>query len=266
MLKLASPFSLLRLRPRAVALAASLALAGACSGDGTGPGGGGTGGPYDHTRAPGASARDLLTSTTYDSLIVEIQNVQGFQPTSQGLQHLRTFLGARLNKPLGIELRVASSPLALQPQATYSAAQVRSLEQQHRTVYTSGRTLATYLVFLNGEFAGSPNVLGIAYNNTSMAIFEEKIVQNTGGLNQPTRATVEGTVANHEFGHIMGLVNNGIAMQTSHQDTQHGEHCDDPNCLMYYAVRTTDFLSNLLGGMPTLDQDCLDDLRAAGGR
>lgn len=31
---------------------------------------------------------------------------------------------------------------------------------------------------------------------------------------------------------------------------------------MHYSVRLTDFISNLLGGMPQLDQNCLDDLQA----
>jgi hypothetical protein len=30
-------------------------------------------------------------------------------------------------------------------------------------------------------------------------------------------------------------------------------------------VNTTDFLANLLDAMPTLDPNCLDDLRANGG-
>jgi len=37
--------------------------------------------------------------------------------------------------------------------------------------------------------------------------------------------------------------------------------------LMDFAVRTTGFLGNLIGGtLPTLDRNWLDDLRASGGR
>jgi len=53
------------------------------------------------SRAPGASAQDLLAASSYDSLIVQVQYVQGFQPTAQGLQNLQSFLAARLNKPAG---------------------------------------------------------------------------------------------------------------------------------------------------------------------
>ena len=239
----------------------------ACSGDAPGPvqpppNGGPE--PYDHVRAPGASAADLLRSTDFDRLLVQVQHVAGFRPSDEGLDNLRAFLETHLDKPGGVTLQV-DAPLAITPQATYSPADVRALEAAHRTVYTQGTTLATYLLFLDGSYSEASNVLGIAYNNTSMAVFQEQIVANTGGPLEPTAATVEGTVANHEFEHLLGLVNTGSPMQVEHQDEAHGAHCDDQQCLMYYAVRTTDFLSNLLGGMASLDQDCLDDLAANRG-
>jgi hypothetical protein len=35
---------------------------------------------------------------------------------------------------------------------------------------------------------------------------------------------------------------------------------------MHYSVRLSDFIANLLGGMPQLDQNCLNDLAANGGK
>lgn len=251
----------------AAGLVVLAAFSAACSGDAPGPtqpppGGGST--TYDHLRGPGASARDLLRSTDFDRLVVQVQYVAGFRPSDEGLAHLRTFLETHLDKPGGVVIQV-DAPLSVAPRATYSPADVRALEAAHRTVYTQGTTLATYLLFLDGEYADAANVLGIAYNNTSMAVFQERIEANTGGPLEPTAAVVEGTVANHELGHLLGLVNTGSPMQVEHQDEAHGAHCDDQQCLMYYAVRTTDFLANLVGGMPSLDQDCLDDLEANRG-
>ena len=245
----------------ALVLKASLLGAGGCA-SATDPGGGG--GPYNHRLAPGASARDFLTDADFDRLVVQVQYVNGFPPSSVGLQHLQDFLGARVNKPGGIVIQV-DAPLQIPAQATYTTAAVRAIELAHRSTFTTGATLAAYLLFLNGEYSPETNVLGIAYNNTSMAIFGEKIGQYTGGLGQPSPSTVEGTVANHEAGHILGLVANGSAMQVPHQDAANGNHCADTGCLMYYAVRTSDFISNLLGGMPSLDANCLADLQANGG-
>lgn len=222
-------------------------------------------GTYGHDRAPGASARDFLSAGTFSHLVVEVRYVTGFRPTDAALQNLQAFLNARLNKPGGIEVRLGSA-LPGPGRATWSDSDIRALERQHRTVFTDGTTIAAWLVFLDGEYAASASVLGIAYNNTSMAVFGEQIMAHTGGALEPTQQVVEVTVANHEFGHLLGLVNNGAAMQAEHQDEPNGEHCDNSNCLMHYSVRLSDFVSNLLGGMPQLDQNCLDDLRANGGK
>jgi len=237
----------------------------ACSDGPTGPGG--ERGSYTHDRAPGASAADLLSAGTFRHLVVQVQYVEGVEPSTQGLTQLRTFLEARLNKPGGIEIRLDPAPIAPATGGGYSTVAIRALEAKHRTLFTSGDTLAAYLLVVDGTFDGQPTVLGIAYNNTSTALFGAVIRQHTGGPLQPARSTVEATVARHEFGHLMGLVNNGSPMRTPHQDTANGRHCDDERCLMYFAVRTTGFLGNLMGGaIPSLDQNCLDDLRANGGR
>jgi len=253
-------------RPALLLLAA--VTTGSCSNDATEPPGGnnGTGGTqtYDHARAPGASARDLLSDESFDQLVVEVQYVEGFPPTDEALETLRTFLGDRLNKPAGIVIRTPE-PIQITQQPTYSAADIRALESQHRTVFTEGTTLGLYMLFLNGEYEDNLNVLGIAYNNTSTAIFGGKIRQHTGELTQPSRAKVEATVASHELGHLMGLVANGSDMQVEHQDEENGHHCDVDGCLMYYAVNTTDFVANLFDTQPTLDPNCLEDLRANGG-
>jgi predicted Zn-dependent protease len=220
--------------------------------------------PYAHDLAPGASAGDFLSGGDFDRLVVEVQYVAGFRPTDAALEALQTFLSARLHKPGGIEVRLGAAVPAPN-QASYSADDARALEEQHRTRYTEGTTIAAYLLFLDGEYAGGSNVLGIAYNNTSMAVFIEKISQHTGGPLEPSQETVEATVANHEFGHLLGLVNNGSPMQAEHQDEPNGSHCDNEDCLMHYSVRLSDFIANLLGGLPQLDQNCLNDLAANGG-
>lgn len=264
-LRRAAPHPALR---RFLALAL-VALAAACSSDASSP----TGPdpdpdpqpePYDHRQTTGASAADLLSAATYDSLVVQVQYVEGHRPTDEGLAAFRSFLTDRLNKPRGVSILV--EPIQIQSQASYTVEDVVALEEEHRTAFTEGSTLAVYFLFLDGEFAGDANVLGFAYYNTSMTIFQEKIENNTGGALQPSQSTVEGIVLNHEIGHNLGLVANGSPMQTPHQDEQNGKHCDNENCLMYFAVRTLDFIQNLTGDGPVLDQNCIDDLQANGGK
>jgi hypothetical protein len=56
-------------------------------------------------------------------------------------------------------------------------------------------------------------------------------------------------------------------MVNNHQDEANGRHCTNSNCLMYYEAETSDLVANLLGNtVPALDNHCLEDLRANGGK
>lgn len=159
------------LRTRAYACLLSIALAAfaACSdGPAAPPQSGGPNDPppsqptpYDHALGPGASAHDLLSADDFDSLVVEINYTAGHRPTDEGLESLSDFIVARLNKPAGVEIRIGEA-LPTTSQATYTVAEVRALELQHRSAFTQGRTIAVHFLFLGGEFAEQSNVLGFA--------------------------------------------------------------------------------------------------------
>ena len=126
--------------------------------------------------------------------------------------------------------------------------------------------MAAYVIVTDGNYS-DPNVLGVAYRNTSLCLFGKKIFDNSGGVGQANRTKLLSTVAEHEFGHLLGLVDLGTAMQTDHKDLSHGNHCNVESCLMYYASETTDLLGFLItGNIPTLDSQCIDDLKANGGK
>jgi predicted Zn-dependent protease len=224
--------------------------------------------PYNHQAAPGSSAHDILSDSSYTALDVEIDYMSGYKPTDEAVNQLDSFLEQRLNKPSGVEIHVSSDPVASMNQQAYSADDIRSIEEEERDNRSTdqSKTLYVYMLIVDGEYNQS-NVLGIAYYNTSMAFFGPTIHDNSGGVGQPSRAVLETTVFRHEAGHNMGLVNNGSDMQTDHQDDANGKHCTNDQCLMYYAVETTDYISNLSGGeVPPLDQNCKDDLAANGGK
>ena len=219
---------------------------------------------YNHERSTGASATDFLRDDDFENLVVEIQFMDGYRPTDEALTNLQQFLEERLNKSSVTIL----SPVEISSggQESYSASDVRELEREHRREFSEVGTLAAYFIILDGEFSES-NVLGIAHYNTSMALFGETIQGVSDGVGQADRSVIERTVMKHEIGHILGLVNNGVEMQENHQDDENGNHCDVDSCLMYFAVRTTDFFANLFGGsVPELDEFCIADLQAAGGR
>lgn len=232
---------------------------------GSNGGGGGNGNGYDHRRAPGETSADFLRDETYQHLRVEIDYVESQHPTGQALDSLQQMLENRLHKSGGITISVSAEPFGSGGQQTYTASEIRSLEDEHRDLYTHGDTLAAYFIYLDGQYE-QENVLGLAYYNTSMAIMEETIREHSGGIGNPPRYKIEATVLNHEFGHILGLVANGTPMQNDHK-TDGSEHCTAENCLMRPAVNTSDFFANVFeGSIPDFDPQCLNDLQGHGGK
>lgn len=217
-----------------------------------------------NNRPVGASATEILSDESYRSIELEIQYMAGYEPEGASINNLREFLDELVIKPSGVQIKVTEIPAS--DKENLSADDIRKIEEEYRTVYSEGSKLGIYLLITNGAYT-NPNVLGIAYRNTSMALFGKIIHDNTGGLTQPSRTKLETTVMEHEFGHIMGLVDNGSPMQASHQDPEHEGHCNNEECLMYYASETTAVLEFLVSSaVPGLDEYCRNDLKANGGK
>ena len=219
---------------------------------------------YLHNRPVGASAKDILTSGNFKSILIEIQYMQGYAPDAAAISHVISTLSTLVNKPMGINYITKEIDAAASP--TLSVNDVIEIERLNRTKFSDGDQLALYILYTNGTYS-SGNVLGVAYKNTSTAVFGKTIYDNSGGITQVSRTKLEATVMEHELGHLMGLVDLGSAMQTNHKDAAHGNHCNNASCLMHYSSETTDILGFLLtGNIPALDANCRADLQANGGQ
>ncbi len=217
-----------------------------------------------HNRPVGASANELLASSKYTSLKIEVQYMTGFQPDAAALNHLQTTLASLINKPSGITVVTKEIPASANLALTVN--DIVGIEKNNRTAFTNGTELAVYVLYTNGNYTDA-NVLGIAYKNTSVVLFGKKINDNSGGIGQANRTKLVATVAEHELGHLLGLVDLGSSMQTSHKDAAHGSHCSNTNCLMYYASETSDIFGFLItGNIPSFDANCKADLTANGGK
>lgn len=215
---------------------------------------------FNHKQSPGASNQAFITDTQFDELVVEVQFMPGAEPLEESLQNLRVFLERHLQKTTITILEPTQIPSL--DQAAYSVQDIVDIENEHRENFTSENRLASYALFVDGEFT-SQNVLGIAYFNTSTAYFGETIDRVTSDPFAPSRTTIESTVLNHEYGHLMGLVNNGTEMVHDHHDADNGAHCTNEQCLMYFTVNTSNFFENLLGdNIRTLDEFCTADIEA----
>jgi len=177
--------------------------------------------------------------------------------------HLSNRLNTFLNK---VDISIISGEIPAASSTTLSIDQIRTIEEQNRTVYNTDTMIGVYLLYTNGNFTDD-KVLGAAYRNTSMVLFGKKIHDNSGAVGQASRTKLEATVLEHEFGHLLGLVDLGSTMQTNHKDASHGNHCNNTDCLMYYAAETTDILGFLLtGNILPFDANCISDMHANGGK
>lgn len=218
----------------------------------------------ENNRSTGASANELLSAARYQSVKVEIQYMPGYQPDAGTITNISAFLNSYLNKPGGISIVQTQIPAS--GATTHSLNDIALIEKNNRTVYTNGSELGVYVLISNSAY-DQANVLGIAFRNTSISLFGKTLHENSGAIGQVSRTRLESTVLEHELGHLLGLVDIGSPMQTPHKDAAHGNHCNNPDCLMYYASETTDILGFLLtGAIPVLDANCKADLRANGGR
>ena len=215
-------------------------------------------------QAVGQSAHQLLSADAFTSLNLEIQYAPGMKPQDQSITNLVNFLNTYLNKPGGIT--VIQKQVSSIGAATVSLQDVVNFEDKNRSAYTDGNTISVYLYFADADY-NEKDVIGISFRNTSLAIFEKTIQAKTGSINQANRVKVESGTLMHEMGHLLGLVNTGTPMVKAHEDAGHKAHCSNANCLMYYSIQTSGLMNNALdNSIPGLDADCINDLKANGGK
>ena len=217
-----------------------------------------------NNKSVGVSANDFLSASKYTAVNVQLQYMPGYAPDATALNNLTAFLNTFINKPGGIN--ITQTQIAASGKTVITVADLTAIEKTNRTQFNSGSLLSVYVVFADAPYSTS-NVIGLAYKNTTLAVFGPTIASNSGGINQTSRAKLETTAEEHEFGHLLGLTNLGTSMVTPHEDDAHKAHCNNTACLMYYTTQTTVMGGILLTGpVPQLDANCKADLQANGGK
>ncbi len=126
---------------------------------------------------------------------------------------------------------------------------------------------------MSGVFADDSGpragVLGVSLGNTGIIVMFKDVVESTGGpgLDNIERYVEQSTMI-HELGHAIGLVNNGVPTTSDHHDSEHGAHCRNDDCVMYWlnegASDMAAFVqrSVLSGNTILFDDACLADVDA----
>lgn len=235
--------------------------------------------------AIGASANDFLANGKYDKLLIEIAYVTGFRPTEEALVGFEEFLRARTFKE---DIEFVYSALSSPMEENLTIKEVYTMERTNRSQYTQGSTLSMYVYFADApsesDVASQDKVtLGAVYRNTSMVLYESTIRDLASKSDMVSVSDMETSTLNHEFGHLLGLVNLGTPpvhpehedIKTADDGTQTGNnHCNEPECLMRAELQfgssllkaVQSYRSKGLVALPQLGEECLLDLRGNGGR
>ncbi|MDY8138535.1 hypothetical protein [Aquimarina sp. 2201CG5-10] len=216
----------------------------------------------------GSSANDLLSDNNFKGLTIEMISVQGFEPTTTAVNAFKNFLEDRLFKPDGITINQRS--VTSSNRAPFTIEEISQIETDVRTTFNQGDEITVYIYFADGSNDGDTNTrvtLGSAYQNTSIVIYEGTLRNLSSRPNAPMLSTIEAATLNHEFAHLLGLVNIGTQLQSQHEDTESRGHCNVQSCLMEAAIEFGSGMMDMLGnGVPALDPLCIADLQANGGK
>ncbi|EQA46089.1 hypothetical protein LEP1GSC050_2064 [Leptospira broomii serovar Hurstbridge str. 5399] len=162
-----------------------------------------------------------------------------------------------VSTPSGVSGEMQELPS--QGKDVWSVGDLVALSSKYRRKSSDFQTANFFVVFVKGKMSDS-NIIAITisgvFNIGAPAVFVFKDIINTFPV-QYRKSGEQSTVV-HELGHAVGLVNNGIPMQSSHQDLSHGAHCTNKKCTMYYSIQ----LENFNASAPLIYGDeCIGDIR-----
>jgi hypothetical protein len=215
---------------------------------------------------------DYASDKTYKTWVVEVDHSSGAAPDGSLLDFVEGRLNSMVKKD-AIEFR-QDETLATDGGKAWDDAEVQALAEQHRGLSTGGSQVVTHLLFLTGHSTHDTDknkVLGVTYGHELIVIFSDTVAASCNPGVLPLLPSCHPadyfrSVVTHEFGHAIGLVDNGAPMVTNHRDpdASHGAHSANKGSVMYYAVESTQGLLLFGNSAPPTDFDDNDraDLRA----
>ncbi|HUR60945.1 MAG TPA: hypothetical protein VM286_01090 [Candidatus Thermoplasmatota archaeon] len=245
------------MRSLAVLLLLTLALAG-CSNPFSGVG--------------GVEPRDLVSASDYRSWLIEVDHSAGARPDDALLEFVKGRLHSVVQKD-SIEFRIDEA-IGTDAGHAWGDAEAQSFANDHKGQSTSGDRVVTHLVFLTGHSdhdTGEGKVLGVSFGHSLIVIYSDSVTHACDPGVVPVFRTcnpsdIFRSVVVHEYGHALGLVNNGAPMQQAHEDTapEHRRHSSNDRSVMYWAVEASNGLPLFGANAPPtdFDEDDRADLRA----
>jgi predicted Zn-dependent protease len=227
-----------------------------------------------------------LYGSAIKRIVIEVDYATGAEPYTGNIVVFGDTWGLfktnaeRLFQGSGKELTIPSELAQMEELTDITGAEftgeaVLAIAAAHRNTPSEGDTATFYFVWLPGYYHDGmmvrKDVLGVSFGGTGVIGMFKPVIESSGGVGPGTNVEkyVEQATLVHEFGHAIGLVNNGLALTTPHQDEPHGAHCSNQDCVMYYAIEGTsgaiEFVNKAVTGQSSVlfAGDCLADVDAA---
>lgn len=201
---------------------------------------------------------------------------QGFGGSNNFLftkNNLDDLLAGRSNT-ISVETDILLSDMTQIPSQNktgFTSQDILTISKNYQTNQSTANQGVVFVIYLDGYYnlngQNQNNVLGLSVGSFVVAIFKPVVESVTGGglLGGSPKYAVEQATVVHEVGHALGLVNNGVDLHTSHQDTDHGKHCTNTDCVMYWANEGSGNAAGLFGSSASVNQlvfgqECKDDV------
>jgi predicted Zn-dependent protease len=157
--------------------------------------------------------------------------------------------------------------------SSFTSDKILAIAAAHRNTRSADATAAFYVVFLNGLYddgtGPQSDVLGVSLGNSGViAMFKPVIRGSESGLPGVSKVLEQSTLV-HELGHAFGLVDDGVALKSAHEDGAHPHHCTNESCVMNWSAERLGSAINIAhaylttGSTVVFDEACLADLDAA---
>jgi hypothetical protein len=215
-------------------------------------------------------ARELIRAAPYSKLVYEVDASEGYpHAQAEPERHTTDYLAGVIAKPGGISI-VHDETLASTADRVWTVDALDAVMADHDSLGVDADTFKIHVLRVDGSYAEDTDdgkVLGVAWGGDKIAIFVASI-QALCGSDALACAGTESAVFLHETGHLLGLVDNGIAMLSDHRDAAHGHHDTNADCLMHWEKDTgsvVDVLLHAIGGGDVpfrFDAACLADIAA----
>jgi hypothetical protein len=228
---------------------------------------------------------DFVTDQDYQKIFVEIDAIG---PAAQEIvfTSIRTEverlagIGA-LAKTGGVEL-VFDDVISTDTigNTVFSIEDIKALGAEYRSLEPPAEAAGLYILMVDGTYEGDTAedyAMGFSFGGSGIAVFRDNVKRATDNAQNAASPFVIGITTSsliiHEFGHILGLVNNGVEMVSAHQDEAYGNHCDDDKCIMHWEADRPR-LAQTIGGsagpdgpkLLTFGPRCIADLTAAASK